>query len=157
MPDSQSHWTIANLIATYARLVDAGDFRGVGTLMSGASFAGSGTPIHGRAAIEKMLTDTVIRYEDGTPRTKHVTTNLAIEIDEDDATAVARSYFTVLQALPDLPLQTIASGRYTDHFHRRDETWTFTARRVHLDLIGDVTRHLRRPSTPEDTLDPAPG
>ena len=37
----------------------------------------------GRDAIEKMLRDNVIVHADGTPRTKHVTTNLAIEVDEE--------------------------------------------------------------------------
>ena len=62
-----------------------------------------------------MLRDNVIVYEDGTPRTKHVT-NIAIEVDAEAGTASARSYFTVLQALPDLPLQIIVSGRYLDRF-----------------------------------------
>jgi hypothetical protein len=48
-----------------------------------------------------MLRDNVIVYDDGTPRTKHIVTNLAIEVDEDTGTAVSRSYFTVLQALSD--------------------------------------------------------
>jgi len=39
--------------------------------------------VTGRDAIEKMLRDNVIVYADGTPRTKHVTTNLAIEVDEE--------------------------------------------------------------------------
>jgi hypothetical protein len=65
-----------------------------------------------------MLRDMVIIYDDGTPRTKHVTTNIAIEVDEDTGTAVSRSYFAVLQALPGLPLQTIAAGRYCGRFER---------------------------------------
>jgi hypothetical protein len=52
-----------------------------------------------------MLRDSLIVYVDGTPRTKHVTTNVAIEVDEEAGTAVSRSYFTALQALPDLALQ----------------------------------------------------
>ena len=142
--DPPSYWAISNLIATYAQLIDDGDFRGLGMLLADATFTGTGAPAHGRAAIEKMITDNVIRYEDGTPRTKHVTTNLAIEVDEGNDTAVSRSYFVVLQALPDLPLQTIASGRYHDRFRRRAGTWAFAERRVHLDLVGDVSRHIRR-------------
>jgi 3-phenylpropionate/cinnamic acid dioxygenase small subunit len=137
------YWAIANLIATYAELVDDGDFGGLGTLLADATFVGSDTPVTGRVAIEKMFTDFVIRYEDGTPRTKHVTTNLAIEVDEEHDTAVSRSYFVVLQALPDLPLQTIVSGRYHDRFRRRAGTWAFVERRVHVDLLGDVSHHLR--------------
>lgn len=93
--------------------------------------------------MEKMLRDNLIVYEDGTPRTKHVTTNLAIEVDEEAGTAVSRSYFTALQALPDLALQPIASGRYHDRFERRDGQWRFVERHVQTDLLGDVSRHLR--------------
>jgi hypothetical protein len=57
-----------------------------------------------------MFQDTLIVYADGTPRTRHVTTNIAIDADEEAGTAVSRSYFTVLQALPGLPLQPIAAG-----------------------------------------------
>jgi 3-phenylpropionate/cinnamic acid dioxygenase small subunit len=143
---SSSHRAIGNLITTYAELVDEGDFAGLGTLLAGATFTGGGAPVNGPAAIEKMFRDTVIVYDDGTPRTKHVTTNIAIEVDEEAGTAVARSYFTALQALPGLALQPIASGRYHDRFERRDGQWRFAERRVRVDLVGDVSRHLRRPA-----------
>jgi hypothetical protein len=99
--------------------------------------------VRGRDAIETMLRDNVIVYDDGTPRTKHITTNLAIEVDEETGTAVARCYFTAIQALPDLPLQPIVSGRYKDRFENRDGLWRFVERRVRTDLLGDVSRHLR--------------
>jgi 3-phenylpropionate/cinnamic acid dioxygenase small subunit len=99
--------------------------------------------VSGRDAIEKMLQESLIVYDDGTPRTKHVTTNVAIEVDEEADTAVSRSYFTALQAVPDLPLQPIVSGRYHDRFERRDGQWRFIERRVKTDLVGDVSRHLR--------------
>jgi hypothetical protein len=86
----------------------------------------------------------LIIYDDGTPRTKHITTNIAVEVDEKTGTATSRSYFTVLQALPDMPLQPIASGRYHDRFRSRDGQWLFTERHVRVDLVGDVSRHLRR-------------
>lgn len=56
-----------------------------------------------------MFQDTLIVYADGTPRTQHVTTNVAIEVNEQASTAVSRSYVTVLQALPGLPLQPIGA------------------------------------------------
>src|SRR2546421_7823275 len=101
-----SYWAIESLIATYADLVDGGDFAAVGLLLADATFTGGAGSVSGGDAIEKMLRDNVIVYDDGTPRTKHVTTNLAIDVDEDAGTAVSRSYFTVLQALPDLALPT---------------------------------------------------
>ncbi len=90
-----------------------------------------------------MLRERLIVYDDGTPRTKHVTTDVAIEVNEEAGTAVSRSYFTVLQALPDLALQPIVSGRYQDRFELRDGQWRFVERRVQPDLVGDVTHHLR--------------
>ena len=97
----------------------------------------------GADAIEKMLRDNVIVYDDGTPRTKHLTTNLAIEVDEEAGTAVSRAYFTALQAAPGLALQPIVSGRYHDRFERHDGHWRFVERRVRTDLVGNVSRHLR--------------
>ena len=85
----------------------------------------------------------LIVYGDGTPHTRHIITNIAIEVDEQAGTAASRSYFTVLQAPPDLALQPIASGRYHDRFERRGGPWRFTARRATVELVGDVSRHLR--------------
>ena len=141
-PTPSGHRAIENLIAKYAELVDAGDFTGVGALLADATFTGGAGSVTGRDAIEKMLRDSLIVYDDGTPRTKHITTNVAIEVDEEAGTAVARSYFTALQAAPDLPLQPIVSGRYHDRFERHDGRWRFVERRVRTDLVGDVSRHL---------------
>ncbi|MFE6184704.1 nuclear transport factor 2 family protein [Streptomyces sp. NPDC056465] len=134
---------VANLIARYAELVDDGDFEGLGDLLADASFTGGGGTVSGREAIRRMFQDTLIVYADGTPRTQHVTTNLSVEVDEDAGTAASRSYVTVWQALPDLPLQAIAGGRYHDRFERRGGEWRFVDRRVRITLVGDVSRHLR--------------
>ena len=45
----------------------------------------------------------MIVYENGTPRTKHLVTNIIVEVDEEAGAAAARSSVTALQALPDLP------------------------------------------------------
>ena len=50
----------------------------------------------------------------------------------------------MLQATPDLPLQPVIAGRYEDTFARRgSHEWYFTDRRVHMDLIGDLSHHLK--------------
>ncbi|MGW5782218.1 nuclear transport factor 2 family protein [Streptomyces sp. NPDC003863] len=141
---TSSHRAVENLIARYAELVDDGDFAGLGILLADATFIGSGEPVSGREAIEKMFQDTLIVYSDGTPRTQHVTTNIVIEVDEQASTAVSRSYITVLQALPDLPLQPIVCGRYHDLFERHDGRWRFVERRMRINLVGDVSRHLHQ-------------
>jgi 3-phenylpropionate/cinnamic acid dioxygenase small subunit len=140
-----SYRAIENLIATYAELVDDGDFAGLGALLADATFTGSGAPVSGPDAIEKMFRDMLIVYDDGTPRTRHVTTNVAIETDEEAGSAMSRAYFTVLQAVPGMALQPIVSGRYRDRFERCDGRWRFTERRVLVDLVGNVSRHLRHP------------
>jgi len=135
---------IENLIAAYAELVDAGDFEGLADLLAEATFGGDGDAVvTGRDAIGTVFRSLVRVYDDGTPRTKHVTTNVHIEVDGDGHGAEARSYVTVFQALPDLPLQPIVAGRYRDRFARRDGGWRFVERRFTTDLVGDVSRHLR--------------
>ncbi|TDC58355.1 nuclear transport factor 2 family protein [Actinomadura sp. KC345] len=145
MPVQPSHQAIANLIFRYAECVDGADFAGIRDLFDGAVFTGSGGSLHGGDAIAAMMEKTVIVHDDGTLRTKHVTTNLAIEVDEEAGTARSTAYYTVLQATPSLPLQPIACGTYRDTFERRDGRWRFAERRISLDLAGDVGQHLRRP------------
>ncbi|MFE3956977.1 nuclear transport factor 2 family protein [Nocardia sp. NPDC059091] len=140
---------VTNLIAKYAELVDSGDFAGVGALFAHGVFSGSGGSVAGSERIEKMFRGMVIVYEDGTPRTHHVTTNIAVEFGEDADTATARSYFTVFQATSDLPLQPVAAGRYRDRFERSAGQWRFAERQVQITLTGDMSRHLRTPAPQE--------
>lgn len=135
---------VENLLARYAELVDAGDFAGLGEMFAEATFGGEGdAAVHGRDPVEQVFRAMVRVYDDGTPRTKHVTTNIHLEVDEEAGTAEARSYVVVFQALPELPLQPIVAGRYRDRFVRRGATWQFAERRFTTDLVGDVSRHLR--------------
>jgi hypothetical protein len=138
---------IANLVATYAERVDLGDFGGVGSLFADAAFRavlpdGSIASSEGAEAVEATMRSMVLTY-DGVPATKHVTTNLIIEVDGDERTAGCRSYFTVFQQCPDLPLQPIIAGRYHDRFKVVDGVWRFADRLVFTDLVGDLSRHLR--------------
>jgi hypothetical protein len=103
-------------------------------------------PVHGAAAVAQLGRDTLQPYEDGTLKAKHVTTNLYIEVDEDAGTGTARAYFTVFQALPDFPLQTIAAGRYRDRFVRRDGLWSFAERQVVVEFHGDRSHHAKSPA-----------
>ncbi len=71
---------------------------------------------------------------------------MALEVSGSSASGSA--YFTVLQAVPGLPLQTIAAGRYEDRFTRDEGGWRFAERRVTVDLVGDVSHHLRTTKRP---------
>jgi len=139
-----SHVAIERLILGYAECIDRGDFAGVGELFTDGTIAGpDGTAIaRGRDEVQRLYERTTRRYEDGTPRTKHVTSNLIVDADETRGEARARSYFTVLQALPDFPLQPVVAGRYEDRFQRVANRWRFAERRMFVELVGDVSRHL---------------
>jgi 3-phenylpropionate/cinnamic acid dioxygenase small subunit len=71
-----------------------------------------------------------------------LTTNVRIDIEEEDDRATARSYFVVLQATPKLPFQSIVGGRYEDRFERVDREWRFAERVMLVDQIGNVEEHL---------------
>ena len=134
---------IANLIYTYAELIDAGDFAGVGALLEQATvtFEGHDLVLTGADAIEALYVASTRRYEDGTPRTKHVMTNVIVEVDGTRASS--RSYFMVLQAVPgSVALQPVVAGRYRDRFEFRGSAWVFTGMHVIIDLMGDVSGHL---------------
>ena len=136
---------IENLIYTYAELIDNGDLVGVSKLFENAEIAApafSSSQV-GSKEILKMYQNSCRIYEDtGNPHTKHITTNVIIEINEDLSTASARSYFTVIQALEDFPLQPIISGRYHDSFKKISDGWEFKKRIMYVDLMGDCSFHL---------------
>ncbi|MEU3985986.1 nuclear transport factor 2 family protein [Streptomyces sp. NPDC026672] len=135
---------VENLVARYAFLVDDGDFAGLGELLADAEFSLNGDTVTGGArAVEDFAHHTLQVHADGTPRTRHVTTNLLVEVDEEAGTALSRSYFTVFQALDGFPLQPVAAGRYRDRFERREGEWRFTFRQVETDMLGDVSHHVR--------------
>jgi 3-phenylpropionate/cinnamic acid dioxygenase small subunit len=141
-----SHRHVENLIGRYAELVDNGDFAAVGKLFADATFAGAGAAYTGSDAVTGMLHEQIRVYPDGTPRTRHVTTNLIVDVDEEGGTASARSSVTILQATGKLPLQPIVVGRYQDEFRRAGGNWRFAARRVNFQLIGDMSQHLLKAS-----------
>jgi 3-phenylpropionate/cinnamic acid dioxygenase small subunit len=134
---------ITALVNVYAERVDAGDLEGVAALFADATYGADGGPERrGTAQVLGALRDAIILH-DGVPRTKHVITNLTIEVDEDAGTATARSYFTVLQATATLPLQPILAGRYHDRFARGAGGWRFAERRIFIDLVGELGEHVR--------------
>ncbi len=75
--------------------------------------------------------------------TAHRISNVWIEVDEEAGTARARSYLTMMQAVPQagFPLQPIGSGVYHDTFSRIDGKWWFETHELDLRLVGDMSRH----------------
>lgn len=135
---------IANLIATYAERIDLGDFEGLAALFEHAVVTSEGTDIESRGPdqVRAMYDGWTRVFGDGTPRTKHVTTNHIIEVDDDESQATCRSYFTVFQQTDALALQPIIAGRYHDEFAVIDGRWHFTRRHMISELFGDLSQHL---------------
>jgi hypothetical protein len=136
---------VTKLVYTYAERIDAGDFAGIGALFEHATltFEGYGATVSGPEAIEALYTRSTRRYDDGTPRTKHVMTNVIVDVADDGAHAASRSYFTVLQAVPGaLALQPVIAGRYRHTYQLVDGHWRVASMHVMIDLVGDLGHHM---------------
>jgi hypothetical protein len=136
---------IPNLVYTYAERIDLGDFEGLAELFTHATITVEENDIvvRGRDEAHAMYAQWTRRYEDtGTPKTRHVTTNLILDVDDDAGTGTCRSYFTVLQRTDTLPFQPIIAGRYHDRFERVDGTWRFAHRHMFNDITGDLSQHM---------------
>ena len=141
MPDSGRQ--IENLLYAYAERFDVGDLAGVAELFAhGRIQAAPDIVFEGSDAVRAMYDGATRLNEDGSPRTRHVTTNVVIEVDEPAGTASSRSSYTVFQQTDELPLQAIIVGRYRDTFHRVDGRWCFDTREMIVDLTGDLGHHL---------------
>lgn len=139
---SEAHDEIRNLLGRYCEAIDDGDFTAVGALFAHGRLADElGTPLASGASEVEAFYRRGTRLHDGSPRTKHITTNSIITVDGD--TAEARSSYVVLQATGGLPLQPVIAGRYADRFACDAGVWRFEERRFAVDLVGDLSHHLR--------------
>jgi hypothetical protein len=136
---------IRNLLGTYCRLIDAGDFAGVGRLMAHARLCTEdGTTVAtGADEVAALYAGLVRLHDDGTPGTQHLVVNTVLDDPDQDGTVVARSTYVVLQATATLPLQPIVTGWYVDTFVEDvSEGWRFGERRFGIGRAGDTSQHL---------------
>lgn len=139
------HRAIERLIYEYAEMIDAGNFAGVGKLLARCVVASPANRdgITGADQVLKLFQQSTRLYPDtGTPKTKHVMTNLIVDISADGLSAATRSQYTVLQGTAALPLQPIVAGRYHDEFRCESGRWSFARREILVDFVGDVSQHL---------------
>jgi 3-phenylpropionate/cinnamic acid dioxygenase small subunit len=135
---------IVALVHEYAERLDAGDLDGVAALFEHATWRSdtTGQSLHGIDEVRRVY-DRVVLY-DGSPRTRHLITNLVVSLRPDATTAGARCYFTVLQGVvPGEPIQVILTGRYVDRFEQTGGRWRFADRLFVTDQVGDLSRHFR--------------
>ncbi|WP_296607486.1 nuclear transport factor 2 family protein [Nocardioides sp.] len=137
---------IRGLLGAYCRLVDAGDFAGVGALMADAVLCADDGAVlaTGAAEVERLYAGLVRLHEDGTPGTQHVVANTTFDEPAPDGSVVATSTYLVFQAVTDVPLQPIITGTYVDTF-APDEAgpgWHFAERRFGIGRSGVLDHHL---------------
>ena len=131
---------ITDLMNLYCSAIDSGDLKTFAWLFANATWIAEGR-VPGPESMNNM-----ILYADGTPRTKHVITNLTLDIDEAAGTASGHCYVTVYQQTPEFPLQAIFVGEYYDAFSLSAQGWAFTRREIRHSLIGNMRAHLKTPS-----------
>jgi hypothetical protein len=147
-----AHDEIMRLMNHYGFTIDTGDFDGFAGLFEyGEWVVEGGASSVGKAQMLKGLAN-VRLYGDGTPRTRHVTANVDLRIDEASATAQSQCYVTVFQQTEELPLQAIFCGHYFDDFARLDGVWRFKRRLIRHQLVGDMRAHLVQPTKLIPTL-----
>ena len=154
----ESYHAITTLMYRYAEYIDAADFDAIGELFAHGKITNEGFPgeIEGAAAVANLYRSTNHVHPDGTLRTRHLTTNVIVDIDESAGAASTRSAFVVFQATAALALQPIVAGRYHDRFARTANAWSFAERHIILEQLGDVREHLHPglvAQLPSDTRD----
>ena len=130
---------ITALIQRYAECVDAADFDGLAALFTDGVIHSPIGDFVGPDAVRATY-DNIVLDEHGSPGTHHVVFDIEIEVDPTRSSASARSYLTAVQHG-----RPIVAGRYVDAFARDGDTWRFSSRTIHLDLIGDLSRHFDVP------------
>jgi 3-phenylpropionate/cinnamic acid dioxygenase small subunit len=137
---------IRNLMFRYCELIDAGEVDALADLFADAAIvAQDGSVIaRGRDEVRAMYGGGNRRQRtSGGRATKHITSNVLVEVDEGAGTASARSYWVLLVSTsPDEPIRPILAGRYHDRFALVDGTWRFTERAYLVDLTGSESAAL---------------
>ena len=137
---SSDRGEIENLMARYCRTYDEGDFDAYAELFRHGDIAGPTGHFKTVSEVAAYHRRNCVLYG-GKPNTRHVITNIRIDVDAGAVTASAESYVTVYQAAPNFPLQVILVASYIDTFHKIDGRWWFKNRRAEAHLVGDLSKH----------------
>jgi len=146
---------IERLLCSYAEALDAGDVERVAWLFERGQIRINGMEVvhKGSKAVSDMFCRFTLFYDKrmqvvdpiqnrSKPWTKHLSSNLRFEL-LNPTQAILWSDFTVLQGLPGKELKPIVAGRYRDTFYCDEGVWYFADRLEYIDLVGDVSHHLK--------------
>lgn len=138
-----AHEGIERLLYHYSTTLDTGDLEGCAALFGEAGIYGlvGGAAARGAQQVLATMRGTIRMYQ-GAPRTRHLVTNVIIDVGDDLISGSAQSYVQVLHQAPNGPLAPIVSGTYFDRVHCLNNVWQFAERRMLIELVGDVSSHL---------------
>jgi hypothetical protein len=158
---ASSVFAIRDLVLAYADLVGASDVEGVADLFAYGELSATGNPrvSRGRDQVRETYLATLGPPGSERPHIHNVTTNLMVDVDDDEMTATCRSYFTVVRAPSGGALRVSIAGRYEDSFQRIDGIWRFARRHIIIDLMGNAGDLLAGVAALPDTSgapDPSP-
>lgn len=141
------YFEIQNLLNLYFQYVDAGKLEDCGKLFAHADmvYVPSREIISkDPAAVTAKMASFIRLYgEAKTPLTQHHSGNIVIE-PQGVNRAKASCRAIIYQGTDTLPLQAIGAAHYRDEFEKRSDDWCFIRREMGLNLIGDLSHHLRK-------------
>jgi 3-phenylpropionate/cinnamic acid dioxygenase small subunit len=145
------HRAIEGLVYSYAKFVDEANWDGLRALFAHAEIRvhGTGQVVRGGDEIASFWSSVNKVHADGTLRTRHLITNVIIDLDDELGSATAESFFLSFQATDRISLQPIAGGRYLDTFRCRDGDWTFATKDIYVDQVGDTSDNVTVDLSPE--------
>jgi hypothetical protein len=130
---------ITMLVHSYARLLDRGDTDAVVALFEHSTWRSEASATVLRGSNEVRPIYQRLRDPDR-PRTKHLITNLTVDVEPGATAASSHCYWTVLQSVvPSQSIEVALSGQYVDAFSKVGGTWRFADRLITVDLGGDVS------------------
>ncbi|SFK07820.1 SnoaL-like domain-containing protein [Pseudovibrio ascidiaceicola] len=133
------HDQILELLNRYSFTLDGGDLEGFAELFTDGEWGMEGSMHQGKEALLAGVLSTVLLQPDGTPKTRHISTNIQLEIDMEACIATCKRYGLVIQQTADLPLKPIFSADYFDTFSKVDDVWCFKKCELKRAFVGDLS------------------
>ena len=126
---------ITALVHSYALLLDGGDTEAVVALFEHSTLRSepNGSVLRGSDEIRPVYERLKV---DGAPRTKHLLTNLTVDVEAASSSAASHCYWTVLRGVSTGGIDVMLSGQYVDRFEKVDGRWRFADRLIKVDLGG---------------------
>jgi ketosteroid isomerase-like protein len=126
---------ITALVHSYALLLDGGDTEAVVDLFEHSTLRSepNGSVLLGSDEIRPVYERLTV---DGASRTKHLLTNLTVDVEKASSSAASHCYWTALPEVSTGGIDVMLSGRYVDRFEKVDGRWRFADRLIRDDLGG---------------------